>query len=83
MLKMMLAAEEQDDLLDAEIVCDRGVCYVGEHRTNRATVNRLLRLCVIRDVSDTKGCDRFVLNEEGRMLARNPKYIPEIVRYFK
>lgn len=77
-IKAMKLAEDNDCYEDAEIVCSGLECWVGDHRTNWKIVNGLLRLCLLRDVSDTKGCLRFTLNEEGRAMADNPNYVPII-----
>ena len=79
-LTQMKAAEDTDDLDDAEIVCEGRSCYVGLDSISKATVNELLRLVLVRDDSDQgKGMQRYSLNEEGRAMVADPDYVPKIV----
>jgi len=76
----MARAEQDDDLEAAEIVCDKGECWLGYRRISKATVNKMLRLCLLRDSSDTNGCQRYTLNSEGKALAKNPEHLPLICK---
>ena len=80
-LERLKAAEDSDNLDDAEIVCEGRTCFVGLDTVSKATVYELLRLVLIRDDSDQgKGVERYSLNEEGRALLADPDYIPQIVK---
>ena len=76
----MAKAAQDDELEDAEIVCERGECWLGYRRISKATVNRMLRLCLLRDGSDVKGCERYTLNSEGMALAADAGYVPLICK---
>ncbi len=79
-LKDLKAAEDRDDLFDAEVVCDGRSCYVGLRSVSKATVNELLRLVLICVDSDLgAGVERYSLNEEGRAILENSDYVPKIV----
>ena len=70
--------EEEFD--DGELVCEGRCCWVGLDTVSRAKVYELLRLCLIRDVTDQNGkMERYTLNEEGRAMLDNPEYVPMIV----
>ncbi|WP_371436350.1 hypothetical protein [Polaromonas sp.] len=77
-LKRMLAAEEADLLEDAEIVCDGNSCWVGDMQIRKETVTRLLQLCLVRS-EDMGGCEHYTLNEEGRAMAKDTNYRPQIL----
>ena len=79
-LTRLKEAEDADNLDDAEIVCEGRTCYVGLDTVSKATVFELLRLVLISDDSEQgKGVERYSLNEEGRAMVADPKYIPKIV----
>ena len=79
-LTQLKAAEDDDNLDDAEIVCEGRYCYVGLDSISKATVNELLRVVLIRDDSDQNGkLERYSINEEGRAMVNDPNYIPKIV----
>ena len=79
-LELLKAAEDIDNLDDAEIVCEGRVCYVGLKTISKAKVFELLRLVLIRDNSNQGGgLERYSLNEEGRKFLANPTYVPQIV----
>lgn len=76
----MLEAEEAEDFDEAEIVCEGRECWLGLGKISRKTVYQLLQLCLISDSGEKgKGVERYVLNEEGRAMARDPLYVPKIV----
>jgi hypothetical protein len=79
-LREMIAAEDREDFEEAEIVCDGGLCYVGDRRIHKGSVYRLLQLMAIKDVSDTKGCERYRVNDMGRSIVRRPAIIQELAR---
>lgn len=76
-LMAMVEAERRGDLEAAEIVCD-GACWLGDRRIHPGSVRRLLTLTAIRDVSDTTGCQRYVINDMGRSILRRPAIIQEL-----
>ncbi len=79
-LTRMKQAEGADNRDDAEIVCEGRAAYVGLDSISKATVNELLRLVLIRDDSDQGSkVERYSLNEEGRAMVNDPKYVPKIV----
>ena len=79
-LERLKAAEDADELDDAEIVCEGRVCYVGLDTVSKAKVYELLRYVLIRDDSEQdKGVERYSLNEEGRAIVADPSYVPKIV----
>lgn len=83
-LRRMKAAEDDDNLDDAEIVVEGRTCYIGLRLISKATVNELLRLCLIQDDSDQNGkLERYTINEEGRAILSNPTYKPQILAALK
>lgn len=83
-LREMVAAENDGFYEDAEIVCDGVECWVGARRIARATVNVLLRLCLVADQSEGNGgVEHYGLNDEGRALAANPDYVPSIAAHLQ
>ncbi len=67
-VQMMATAEAEDRLDEAELVHEvGGATYVGYERVPNVIV-RLLRACAIKDVSDGKQVERYVLNETGQRL---------------
>ena len=80
-LTQMKQAEAEDNLDDAEIVCEGRSCYIGLSSISKATVNELLRLVLIHDDSNQGGgMERYSLNEEGRAMVDDPNYVPKIVK---
>ena len=79
-LTRLKAAEDVDNLDDAEIVCEGRTCYVGLDTVSKAKVYELLRLVLISDDSEQGGgLEHYSLNEEGRAMVDDPNYIPKIV----
>lgn len=84
-LRLMLEAHEAEDWENAELVCDGAECWIGDHRTSRPTLAKMLRLGILRaDAFNKTGlgsghAERFTLNEEGIALARDPNYVPKLV----
>ena len=62
----------------AEIACEGLACWIGTHRTSHGTVDALLRLCLLSDVSDEGGIRRLRLSEAGRAARRRPAIVAEI-----
>lgn len=79
-LRALRDAEVREEYENAEIVCDGIECYIDLTRISYRTVQAMLRLCLIHDDSDTKGCCRYSLNEDGRAMADNPEHVPRIVQ---
>ncbi len=75
-LQEMVDAEAADDLDAAEIVREGRTAYLGDRRISSATVNQLLRWCLIRDGSYSREVERYTLNEDGRKAAADPSYVP-------
>ena len=67
---------------DADIAVQGLTAYAGDHATSVATVYRLLRKCLVKDVSQNQSdkLRRYVLNEEGRKVLADTKYVPIICR---
>lgn len=79
--KEMAAAEGRDDYEAAEIVGSPSEYWLGDRRVSAATVNAMLRLCLLR--SDQIGTEYEIhtLNEDGRGVAKDPQnYVPRILR---
>ncbi len=69
---------------DGELVVEGREVWYGLHRTNVATVNSLLRLCLIHDETINEApVRRYVLNEEGRAIITRPNYKPMIVEHLR
>lgn len=78
MLKLMLQAEVAEAFEDAELVCERAMCFVGCHRTSRAIVNELLRNSLVSNVGDTEATiERYTLNSDGRLAAADRFHVNE------
>ena len=79
-LTRLKAAEDADDLDAAEVVCEGRTCYLDLDTVSKAKVYELLRLVLLRDVTDQNGkIERYTLNEEGRAMVDDPNYMPKIV----
>ena len=71
---------------ERELVTEAGEAWYGHNRTSIATVNRLLRLCLLHDdggdgaMGDEK-FRRYSLNEEGYQIVTDPEYVPLIVKH--
>lgn len=72
MLRAMADAEAAGEWENAEVLADGLDVWVGDERYSRATLNAALRRVALRDVSDTKGAQRFALNSVGHMLLAAP-----------
>jgi hypothetical protein len=77
-LKLMVEAESAEAFEDAELVCERAMCFVGCRSTSRAIVNELLRHALLRQVSDHgAGMERYTLNSDGRLAAVDRSHVNE------
>ena len=71
-----------------ELVVEGGEAWYGVNRTSCRVVSNLLRLILIRDetpngaMTDCK-YRYYTINEEGRKVLRNPRYVPFIVRHLR
>jgi hypothetical protein len=64
-----------------EIVCCGVECWIGMTRISHATVNTLLRLVSISDVSDANGgARRYRINETGRNILADESQISVLVQ---
>jgi len=80
-LRLLGEMSREDVPLDeAEAVCDRFEVWVGEERFHRETINRALRLCAVRDVSEEAGLRRYEISEVGRCLMADPEQADELCR---
>ena len=74
--------------VEGELVTEAGEAWYGTNRTSIATVNKLLRLCLIHDdggdgaMGDEK-FRRYSVNEEGRKILRDHRYVPLIIRHLR
>lgn len=52
---------------ELDLVCSKGVAYVGEEGTSKKTILKLLKLCLIScdDYSNFDKMERYVINEDG------------------
>ncbi len=69
---------------DGELVTEGREAWYGSNRTNVATVNALLRLCLISDQTGDGALSGaryhyYTINEEGRAVLRDPDYKPLMV----
>lgn len=76
-----LVEAEDDDLYGAEVVCEGRSCYIGLDTVSKATVNELLRLCLLHSDTEHSSIERYSINEEGRAILADPEYVPQIVPY--
>jgi hypothetical protein len=77
-LKLMVKAEAAEAFEDAELVCERTLCFVGCRNTSRAIVNELLRHALLRDMSEAgAGIERYTLNSDGRLAALDRSHVNE------
>ncbi len=80
-LTAMAESENREDFEDAEIVCDRGLCYLGDTQIAKRTVFQLLRLCLIRDETEGTGhLERYTINEHGRRLKPPPEILKAMTK---
>lgn len=57
------------------IICEGLECWYGLRRTNRVTVDGLLVLCLVSQLSNEGGCELYAINESGvRALQGLPPY---------
>lgn len=66
---------------DGELVRDGRQSYLGDCRVPSTVVDKLLRLMAIRDVSDSKGLERYVINSVGKAIINDPGIVGELVRF--
>ena len=80
--KRILAAMRDDEDYGGELVNDRRIWMVGTQRFPQRDCLDVLRLCLVRDVSDEggKGLYRYTMNEEGEHVLVDPRYCPLIVK---
>lgn len=79
-LKMMVAAEEEEDWDATEIVREDGSCWLGFDRISSRTLDGLLRhLCLSEADGSSVSFERFKLNGTGRTLAANPEKADDII----
>lgn len=74
-----------EDGHDGDIVGERGQWWCGYIRTSWRTVLKLLRLCLIKTGGEnhSEGFERYVINEEGKAILKDDRYIPRIVAALK
>lgn len=77
-LQEMKRAQDADDLLDAEIVCDGGSCWLGCERISRRTVDGLLQYVAISLENMGSQTEHYTLNETGLMLIEHPERAEEV-----
>lgn len=82
-MERVLAWMASDIEDDGELVTEAGQAWYGLERTNMATVNNLLRLCLIRDeggdgFAGKEPLKRYTINEEGRAILKDSNYVPSI-----
>lgn len=64
--------------LDEEIVAEGFVVYVDTESFSRRTLTQLLLCLALKDVSDTKGLRRFVVNDTGQQILKRPALADEV-----
>ncbi len=80
-LTAMAESEAREDFEDAEIACDRGVCFLGDTRVAKRTVFALLRLCLVRDETEGTGhLERYTINEHGRRQQPPPEILKSMTK---
>jgi hypothetical protein len=78
-LKWMARPYSDDN--DGEIVTEGLDIWYGLNRTNRIVLKKLLVLCLISDVSlGNERLRRYAINEDGRRIIKDPRYVPQIIR---
>lgn len=77
-LTLMKKAEDEQNWEDAELVSGDRVYYLGLERVGPSAVKTLLQLVALRDVSDVKGCRRYVLNDVSRAILLRPEVSQEV-----
>lgn len=72
-LKQMASHEDTEG---GELACEGIECWVGDERTSRSIVRQLLECVFMKDVSDTGGIERYVINESGKrfLLGKKPYF---------
>lgn len=69
-------AECEEDVPD--LICEGNVCYFGNERVRRATVDELLMAFAISHSEASEGCERFVVNSTGEAINRRPELEREV-----
>lgn len=64
-LTMMRKAELEERWEDAEIVCDKSGCWLGDEWINRQVVNKMLTDLQIKQLSEPGAMQRYTINETG------------------
>ncbi len=78
LLKKMAINSPAEDDGDNEVICEGGICYIGTRRIQRATVDGLLRLCLIAQFDYGAGAEYFCINQTGRSVLRRPELTEEL-----
>lgn len=78
-LAAMQAATDREDYEAAEIVRDSHACFLGNNRISPRTVNSLLTLLALKEVSEGEKMRRYTINSVGRGLLRRPELRDEII----
>lgn len=69
------------DMLDTgeDMVVEGLQVWIGDRRSSRATLKAFLRCCVVKDVSDVKGLDRYIAKDDiARAVLARPELADEI-----
>lgn len=78
-LRTMQEQEAAENYEDAEIVCDKGQCWLGDERISARTVNELLLWIAITEHDEGKGVRRYTISGTGKA-ALDDHAVPERVR---
>lgn len=73
---------DEDDYLseDVEAVREGRLVWVGIKTFATSTLDKALRLCAVRDVTEGTGSlERYVLNEVGRAIVNDPAQADKVV----
>lgn len=78
-LRLMIEAEKREEYEDSEIVCDGGICYLGETRISRRTVSDLLRHVALSSASEPGSLERYTVSGTGKKIAEDPAVADRVV----
>lgn len=78
-LRLMIDGEANDDEYHGELINSGRTWMVGLDHVNGAACQKLLSLCLLREVAGDKGCYLYEVTAEGRRMMSDGQHIPAAV----
>lgn len=78
-LRQMADAEKRDDFYNAEIISEGILCYLGDEKISRKTLNFFIdHTLVSLDSFSKESPQLWTINGSGRLIAEKPELINEL-----